>query len=302
MNLDDPRNEAALRPMVLPLISRHIDGRWTAIGTAFVLYASDREALVVTAAHCVSQFVDRGRVNLSMPRIFQPPPPPVTHVKEHKLQVLAFADGQHAFADVSAARLHEHCDLAILQVRLTDESTVRFHHHIALDSTPLAPSAVVYVAGYAPMAVSQLGDKTFDDKFDIFDIPLRVHRGTVVHVENDDPRGYQIAQTSFAISSGMSGGPVFDVRGCIPYVRAVARSSFDFYSENLEPGGSARSRVSLVWPILKFPLPTVDGTPADEDATPPREVADLVRDGMLVDAGDGISHVTETEDGLAWRE
>jgi len=264
--------------MVLPLLSVSND-IWTAIGTTFVLHASEREALLVTAAHNLTHFLPRGRHHPSTPVEFQTPPSRLTHVDDQSLGVLVFEIDHFALAAVVSAYLHSDWDLALLRARLPREAPVRFTRHIALDSKPLTPSCVVHVAGYARMNVEHATDNERAD----FDLPLLVRAATVTEVDAMNVRRGPTAQVSCGIDSGMSGGPVFDMRGTRPHVRAVARSDLSDSVTDMSRGTGVIARVTLIEPVLGFPVPPTGSNEAVATAAT-EKIAGLIARGEIIDA------------------
>jgi hypothetical protein len=169
---------------------------------------------------------------------------------------------------------------------------------MTLDTRPLEPSvSQVVVAGYGQMQVEQVLEGDLDEQAAQFIVPLLVRWGDVHGV----PEGrvvYQgpAVQIGCRIASGMSGGPVFNVRDGRVFVRAVARSDFSYSADNMAEGNGEQALASLIWPIAGFRIdfPVVrDGVVA---AVRNDLIADLIRDGAIDDVGAAHEHVLIEEE------
>jgi hypothetical protein len=270
--------------MILPLIAVTERGEWRAIGTTFVLHASPRDALLGTAAHNVSHYLPRDRNHPTTPLEFRIPTPTTTHVDGESLGVLLAEDERFAIAPVVGAVLHKDWDIALLRAQLPQDAPAHFSVHISLDTSLMEVGARVAVAGYPGMKVVQERDGEFDAERAEFELPLKMRLASVLATDPENPREGPRAQISCAIDSGMSGGPVFEMRGSTPYVRAIARSDMTFDRESMMTGSGAIARVTMLWPMLGFPIPL---EPTREGGRA-RRLADLIQEGILRDAGDGV--------------
>jgi hypothetical protein len=312
----DPTSEQ-LRQLVLPLFAVTKTAAWHAIGTTFVISAQGRQALLATAGHNVEFFrqlvLPQRRAHASTPGFLAPRSPARLELDGAELVVLVRTRGSFEIAVVGHASMIEGIDLAVLTVELPADSPCRFERAFALDTTPTMP------IGQRLLAIGYSGlNATSEQDFDQQRFTARIDEGSLVarpgkvlaNAQAGGSERFTGVYVSCPFDSGMSGGPVVELRNEEPFVRAVITSDLSENAANHASGSGARAFASSIWMLAGLRAYGVrmerrDGTFATDPL-----VRDLLAENRVRDVGSAhvYAQLTEHHDGgepavrdLTWR-
>ncbi len=262
---------------VLPMFGVTRDAIWHAIGTGFVIARlDDRSALVVTAAHNLQKLEDiAGRRSSShattleefAPRAFKS-----WRELQIDLHFLLRRGEESALATVVGdAHFVDH-DLAVLHVAVPPDTRAVFDTALPISLDPrVAPGTHIAAVGYAGIKATSTQDYEHGDFRASVRFPLESRDGSALALVTDElgiHRGRSGLMVDIPFDGGMSGGPVIELRGTVPVVRAIVSADVGEKPDG-SVGSGVRSFASLLLPIaglrlrglrLSFP----DGATLDE--------------------------------------
>jgi hypothetical protein len=125
------------------------------------------------------------------------------------------------------------------------------------------------------------------------------HPGGVRHFK------WPVFKVNVSLDSGMSGGPILELRGGEPIVRGVISGDLALADE-VGVGSGAEPFASELWPILMMPASVADsfvaenGQPLAVDT-----ILDMIRENLIADRGNTIANfiweLTPTKVSAGWR-
>lgn len=116
---------------------------------------------------------------------------------------------------------------------------------------------------------------------------------------------WPVFKVATAFDSGMSGGPIFDIRDGEPVIRGVICSDMTI-GVDMAKGGGHEAWASEIWPILmtpyRFDLKFFED---NGDRISVTTILDLFREGFVIDRGDTVRNLLWEADGntvrAGWR-
>ncbi len=249
----DPTSEQ-LRQLVIPLFAITKGAVWHALGTAFVVSASGRHALLVTAGHNIEYFrtlvFGPRREHPSLPHFLWAIPPSKVELDGAEIVALVRKRGRTELATLNATSQVLGLDLALLSVSLPEESDCGFERAFALDSTPTMPIGLPLIAcGYSGLtARSEQNWESSDFTAEANEGSLVMRKGKVLtNVQVGGTNRFTGIYVSASFDSGMSGGPLVELRNEEPFVRAVISSDLSIDRANHAAGSGVRAFASAIW-------------------------------------------------------
>jgi hypothetical protein len=291
-----------IRELILPLFAITKSAEWHAVGTAFVIFAKGRQALLVTAGHNVAfirQLVlPRRCVHASTPDFLVPRSPARIELDGAELVVLVRTRGSMDVAVVGQASTIEGIDLGVLTVELPADSPCRFDRAFALDTTPIIPIGQPLVAfGYTGLHATS--DPDFDNlRFTACadeGILVGRHGKVLANVQAGGSERFTGVYVSCPFDSGMSGGPVVELRNDEPFVRAVITSDLSEDGANQASGSGARAFANSIWMLAGLRAHGADVELSDGTLASDPLVRDLIAENRVRDVGAAHLHVQLTE-------
>jgi len=295
----DPIPFAQLEQLVLPLVAVTKDAKWHEVGTAFVIAALDpKRALLLTAAHnlkAVHRLDDPPRHHFSTPDILLPRPAEWIDLKSTNLYGMLKSSPEMVLVDMAPSWFNWGLDAALLLATIRPELNATFTMHFPLDSRPVTVDTPVMAVGYPGMKATSTADYEANEFRAHVNLNLECRRGTVVALrpEGDTIHKWPGFLVSFALDSGMSGGPVIDLSGDAPVVRGIVGGDVG-EEEDWRPGSGAHAFVSLLWPAMITKMRATEFTFVRPDQPPlvltDATLLDLVRSGIVDDRGRAHEH------------
>lgn len=306
--------KVALQQVILPVLAIVPIGRLVHFGSAFVVAALGRQALLMTAAHVIREAVqlDGNRPkhhSSSLPEFLSPwiTNQPLRAVKLHVLYRENEANGH--LAKVTNTYINDPSDIALLAVEFGSDipGNVLFHSRLTLDSSPPVVGTPIISAGYGDSKMELSCNPNSNLSKAIFHHTLDYRHGTVTELlGSTDPSfrhgpGFRI---NTAISSGMSGGPVLDKRyGERVVVCGINTSDISLIDTKGVSGSGVRATCQVLWPAMAI---TVEHAEIG-GVTRPARLLELVTHDFVSDIGDPARHVEGvpkpgvTEFSIAWK-
>jgi hypothetical protein len=304
----DPRLEAELKEMVLPLLGMTRDGALHGIGTTFVIGCSGRTAILLTAAHNVEAIeqldAPRQRFHPSTPPEFRPKRKPEVFLKTTRVYALYDRDGRSHLCPVGQFWFLPELDIAICWTDLDGSDAaadLMFRYKMRIASRPLPVGTPIMAVGYPELTT----DNTFDSESpsSTVKIKLTVRNGqiTALHPTGTATAPWPAFRTNVAFDPGMSGGPIISLAGDkSPVCGIVCRDMSSEAPPEAEPANTSIG--SMIWPGLL--IKTTMSLDLEPDTHP--TVADLIRLGVVEDLDDGHKHTATVVIGdrsvHIWRE
>nr|HEX4316245.1 trypsin-like peptidase domain-containing protein [Kofleriaceae bacterium] len=280
---------------VLPMFAITPSAEWHGVGTGFVIGRLDeRSAVVVTAAHNLQGLERllhrRPRSHASTLSEFGAPPSPTW--RELGVDLVFLVRGKTGAAVATVVRdalLLEH-DLAVVQVTLPANGETTFEMALPVDLNPQLTAAThVAAIGYAGLSATSTQD--FDRKefraTAVF--PLTSRDGRVLRLvapAEGIHRGRFGAMVDIPFDGGMSGGPVIELRGSTPVVRALVSADVSENSAIGAEGSGAYAFASLLLPIAGLRLHGTTTSFLDQTEIKDPSVLELIGKGVVKHSGD----------------
>ena len=297
-------SDEQLRQLIIPLFAVTNDATWHALGTAFVIAALGRHALLVTAAHNLDHFRSivspPPRHHPGMPSILVPPTPTKIVVDGPELIGIVKKRGKLETATLGAASMIPGIDVALLSLTLAEDTECSFERAFALDSTPVVPVGTPITAfGYPSLKVSSQQD--WDKKVFMATVnegSIVARRGEVLsNVEAGTENRFTGIYVSSPFDSGMSGGPVVELRNDEPFVRGVITSDLSEDPSNPSAGSGARAFASSIWLLAGLRAAGVNIAREDGSLLVEPLGRDLIAMGKVRDVGEAHKYV-RVEEGM----
>jgi hypothetical protein len=263
------------------------------IGTAFVINAAGKQAIVLTARHNLERIH-----SLQNPHPRHHPSTPIfLRAPEQRRIKLDIAEvllpvtdpnlGSRGVARIFAGYGCEGTDVAILFVELKEDRGFRFTYQIALDPAPLAVGEQLIVGGYKDMKVDHSIDPSTDVTAAAFSYKYIQSQGEVILAEKADFRliKWAAARTNIPLSSGMSGGPAFSRSLWEKTLTARAMICSDMSEDggDMRSGSGTASFVTELWPALHTEVSAND--PKD-NRTREWSLLQMIDEGIISHEGD----------------
>jgi len=295
----DPIPFAQLEQVVIPLVAVTKDAKWHEVGAAFVIAVLDpKRALLLTAAHnlkAVHRLDDPPRHHPSTPPVLLPSPPEWINLKSTNVYGMLKSASEMLLLEMAPSWFNWGLDAALLLATIRPEHDATFTMHFPLDSRPITVGTPVMAVGYPGMKATSTADYDANEFRAHVNLNLEYRRGTVVALR---PQGDTIHKwpgflVSFALDSGMSGGPVIDLSGDTPVVRGSVGGDVGEEDDG-RPGSGAHAFVSLLWPAMITKMRATELTFVRPDQPPlvltDATLLDLVRSGIVDDRGRAHEH------------
>ena len=295
--------KVALQQVILPVLAGAPAGRLVHLGTAFVVVALGRQALLMTAAHVV-----REAIRLEERRAKHHPtvPPEFLGAKVTKETLRAVNlyvsyrenDTTGHLASVAHTYINDPSDIALLVVEFGTDipANVLFISRLALDSSPPSTGTPIIAAGYGDSKMelstdldSGLGTARFNHKLDY-------RHGNIIELLGRKDPSFRFGpgfRVNTAISSGMSGGPVLNKNyGDQVVACGINTSDISLSDSNEGSGSGVRATCQALWPAMAI---TVEHADID-GVTRPARFLELVKRGFVSDLGNPVEHVKGVPD------
>lgn len=287
------------KQVVLPLFLVQRDGAWSPLGTAFVVaQVNARLAFAVTATHNVlyAHRLSRRGVARHASAIaeFMPEPPDLGLDGFHVNAILQ-SGGQGLVATMRMAWWWADIDVALIELTLSSEIDVNvgFASSLAVDISPaIAVETPVFAAGYGSMGAEWTSPPDYEkEDFQVtVDMRLEFRGGKVL-----GPGASVLGKSAgFLVScpfdSGMSGGPVIEMRGNKPVVRGLVSSDVSENAESGTTGSGLRAFASYLTHMGGYHLAGRRILHEGEVLASPR-VIDMIRIGAIEDHGEAASRL-----------
>src|SRR5207248_2873515 len=130
---------------------------------------------------------------------------------------------------------------------------------LPIDPSPVLPGTTVHATGYAGLPLTE----RHDWEGQIFRVRLErrleLRQGLVVERHLGGLRQFKwpVFQVDTSLDSGMSGGPILELRGNEPIVRGVICGDLTL-GDNPGVGSGAQAFATELWPTLMMPARLVD--------------------------------------------
>ncbi|MBI4426605.1 MAG: trypsin-like peptidase domain-containing protein [Candidatus Kerfeldbacteria bacterium] len=287
----------ALQQVILPVLAS-TPGKFIHLGSAFVIAALGRQALLMTAAHVIREGAQldghRPKHHPSALPQFVNSSNTQTFLRTAKLHVNYREDESKGhLADIVHTYINDPSDIALLAVGFPSHipEKVLFRSRLSLDSSPPAVGTSIIAAGYGDSKMSIINNSDSDLFVFGFQHKLDYRHGKVIELlGRNDPSfrcgpGFRI---DAAISSGMSGGPVLNKNYGDRIVACGINTSDISLSDARDATGSGmRATCQALWPAMAI---TVEHAGLD-GAIRPTRLLELVRLGFVSDFGNPALHV-----------
>ena len=297
-----------LEQVVLALIAVTKDAHWHPVGSSFVVAVPEpKRALLLTAAHNLDMVcqldMPRARHHSSALAEFLPQQQEWTNLANTRLYaLLPRPTGDSTLVEMLQGWYSTSLDVAVLLVELKAEQKQSFSRWFALDTRPIESGTRVMAVGYNEMNPHFLEPPNYETGTFRIEVGLNLQTRSG-HVTEVCPQGAGIHRwpgflVSFALDSGMSGGPVIDLSNEIPLVRGLIGGDVGEDAEDGTRGSGIRPFVGMLWPsmIIKTHINLAQEGAASATATD-ATLLDLVRYGVVNDRGRAHEHVQIIQQG-----
>jgi hypothetical protein len=275
------------------------DAQWHPLGSAFVIAVADpRTAFLLTATHSIDHAVaidqPRPRHAATLPDILVPDRPRVIGLKRTRICALVTDPEPSAIAELETAWALGAHDVALLLVRIPEAYPGRFVGQLPIDFSPVPIGTQLLAIGYPGTKARFAAPPDYDNfRFSVtLDTTLERRPTTVLE---HCPTGSGIHRwpgffVDCAFDSGMSGGPLIELRDSLPVVRGLVGGDLSA-GEDHAIGSGLRAFASILWPALATPI----GVNVCFDTDPTLKVVgnllDMVRFGLIDDRGNALAHL-----------
>lgn len=272
---------------VVPIAAVDRHATWHIIGTGFVVAVlNHRSALVMTAAHLLDHPVLKDR-----PRRAASALPELVGIPSRRkpdgvdIHAVVGPGTLRGLATVEGAWYQPDIDIALFLMTLPDDAPCQFDLRLSVDTGPLLAETSIVALGYSGASARFAEAPDYDrERFRVsLKIPLIGRLGSVL-AEAPKGGGIFVSPGVFVncpFDSGMSGGPVVEIRDHVAVVRAVIGGDSSDGSD-MSSGSGTRAFANVIAPCLglralgvKFALN--DGKILDEPS-----IAELIKHRLIV--------------------
>ncbi len=281
-----------IRDVVVPIYElRGPD--WKGLGSASIVASFGTTAIFATARHVIEAIVDE----LEGPRRAYP--------KLSRVVAIVGSAEKTFVAEVQQLQISEFSDVGFGLLVAPEGRT--FGPCLALDPSPVLPGTLLHTLGYSDLPLSHRQDwenQEFSVRLE-FHLQSRECRSIDRHLGGIRHLKWPVFQVDTFFDSGMSGGPIVELRENEPVVRGVICSDITTRGD-LRAGGGGEAMASELWPILMMPF-RFNLTFSGEDGTDLeiRTMLDLLRERFIVDRGNTVRDFIWVPDGetvvASWR-
>lgn len=240
---------------IVPIVTVDRHAAWSVIGTGFVIgVLNPRSALVMTAAH----LLDHPSLKEPLRSHASALPALVGEVPRRKpvgtdIHAIVGPITERYVATIEGAWYRPEIDIALFLMTLPENAPCQFDLKLSIDTAPLAPGTRIFAMGYSG------AEATFAEPPDYeralfrvsLKIPLIGRHGSVLAAA---PYGSGIYTSpgvfvDCAFDSGMSGGPVVELRDGVAVVRGVIGGDVSD-GPDMDVGTGARAFANVLAPCL----------------------------------------------------
>ncbi len=253
-----------LNKVVISFFGATSEGFTKLLGTGFIVFANDRKALVMTAAH---NFKFDGMVQ--NPKYLNDPaesPQIQVHAGEifpvdpQKIRAVYKSDNFIDACKIKGVSIVAELDVALCAIEFQKNyKGPDFTYQLGIDSRPPKKGDEVITVGFSGVNPDEK-EKSQDNKEKNISVTrkLEVRRGTVTGVFNMGAGeiNWPCFETSIPIDAGMNGGPVMPfsltnpgLNGCGIISKDISRKKA--FKNFLTPGHSI---MAMIWPALLLPF------------------------------------------------
>lgn len=293
--------KVALQQVIMPVVTVGLDGKFTAVGTGFLVCSLGRHGIILTAAHVMQQIqaIDRPYKihHSSTPNEFLTTTSESDALTRTRMLVL-YRESLNSghFAEIAHVYINNPLDIALCSVTFPDHvpKHVKFGKKLAIDSSPPNVGTPIISAGYGDMEFTQICLGTADQAAAaMLDFQLDYRHGKILNVFPSGqrwPNPYPSFQIDAPISSGMSGGPIInktygnEIVACgvnVHDLSVAERNSFN------KSGSGQNAIAAMLWPCMGI---AITHAQIDGEFKPVRLV-ELVARGYVDDRGNAPKHL-----------
>ena len=287
----------ALQKMVLPVVAIGGDGRWHNCGTGFIVSASNRSALLLSAAHVFDIPV---QLSQPIPRHHLSSPFAVAlkqiDLRQTQLRaVCRTSDNTPHLAVIDKVSMINPLDIAACSIHLPPSATpdTIFPSRFLIDTKPLSNGEQVLAVGYHSMSVQQDTLEGVGSDAGLFSFTLKTRHGVVTEVfPSIGPHNEPVScfQVNIAFDSGMSGGPVIK-KSSLPELVVCGIIGKDFSDSGAAQRGSGIQALAwALWQAMALTVELEDVSGSSETTS----LLELVKRHLIDDRGDAASHIRIT--------
>lgn len=261
-----------IRNVVVPLYeTRGPD--WKGLGSASIIASFGQTAIFLTARHVLEAVVNEvDKQRRVYPRI-------------SSLVAIIDAAENSFIAEVYQLSISEFSDIGFGVLIAPGEK--QFGPCLAIDPSPVIPGTKVRALGYSGFPIWHKQDWDAQRFGVTLHFYLQSREGAAIdrHLGGVRHLKWPVFHVDTNFDSGMSGGPVIEIRGTEPIVRGVICCDMSIGSD-LSIGGGGQALASELWPILMMPFPfNLDFFAEDETPLKINTLFDLIRERFLIDRG-----------------
>jgi len=285
-----------LRRLVLPIVTTGTDLTIEPVGTAFIIYANEKVALALSAAHCFHHIA-----KLNSPHekhhetILSEFRPRLSDIDLHDFKgrvLYPDLNGQVHVLNLAMAYALEPGDIAVCRLEIPDSlpSHVRFNKRITIDSSPPKVGTRIAAIGYSGMEIAEheIKEKQAHAKVNLKLTRRQGHINNVFPITGPRNQPYPCFQCTTPFDHGMSGGPIIDVSEERPVAIGIISSDLSF--DVLGAGSGECALASILWPAMCTKMKReilID--------TPEPYLIDFEKVGLIEDRGQANKHVQFTQ-------
>jgi hypothetical protein len=266
-----------IRDVVVPLYERR-GPNWKGLGTASIIIVGDRCAVAITARHVLEALVDEKESN-------RPAYPKLSGVGA------IIGSFENSFiAEVLQIQISKFSDISF--VFLVAPEGRGFNARLSIDPSPLTKGVPVTAMGYRGLPV----EHDIDWENDYFGARFEFRLDTIeTQVAERFVSGlrmlkWPVFKVSAGFDSGMSGGPVIEIRQGELVIRGIICSDLSI-GNDLGKGGGGEAFASEIWPILMMPYQFDTNFTEDNGHTVQvGTIFDLFKNDFVIDRGDTIKN------------
>ena len=286
-----------LQRVILPIIATGTrDGSFIPVGTAFIILALGRQALLLSAAHNfthIAEKIDRpfDTHHPSTPLEFRVRPNGI-NLKETKIQAFfRERDGRGYFAQILHAYINTPGDIAACLAHFEDDvpANVLFDKQLAIDTTRPTTETPIISAGYPSGLMHYNVDYEKNIATATYNHKLEWRHGTVHEVFSAGAPGkaWPSFRCNTPFDAGMSGGPIINKTFDNEVVACGVICSDWSEDSSAMMRGSGLSLASMLWTAMGIRI-----TAASLDNVDGPRLLDLQRQGHIDDRGKASDHIT----------
>lgn len=280
--------------MVVPLYEQRSNAEWKGLGSASIIAASGRSAIILTARHVLEHLVEEVlRAKPAYPKL------------SGVSAIIGSASADDRFiAEVQQVQISGLSDIAFAVLAAPEGK--QFRSRLAVDPSPVVTGTAIKAVGYTGLPIEHNLDYENEQYRALLNLHYDVREASVIERCDSSRRlKWPVFKVATGFDSTMSGGPIVEIRGNESVIRGVICSDMSIESD-LSRGSGVEAWASEIWPLLMMPYELdFEFFEKDGQQIEVTTIVDLFHDGIVMDRGDTKYNLIFEMDGsvnrTSWR-